>query len=328
MPFLSPRVSVIIPTYNRAPVLSRAIESALAQTVKDIEIIVVDDASTDDTSSIVHQHRDSRIRYIRLETNTGGPAEPTNHGIREAQASMVALLDSDDSARPLWLESLCDSLAPHPDIGLAWGQHAICDPNGKLLSIAFRDPFVRSEPQLLPRMLKWTPGSTGLMIRRSVFDEVGLFDPNSGILSDLELTIRFAVSARWGIRVVPKVLLDYSRYAGSGSNTVTSTYLRAVRYCLEKHKHTIAAYPHIEAEWHYRISRVCSSLSMSSESDDAVSLAISLNPHELKYYCYRFAQRLGLLGPWRAIGAVRSWLDSEKRKLYYKVRGDRAASLP
>ena len=83
-----PTVSVIIPTYNRAHFVGRAIKSVLNQTYQDFEIIVVDDGSTDNTEEVVWGLKDERIRYIRHETNRGGAAA-RNSGIEAAQAEYI-----------------------------------------------------------------------------------------------------------------------------------------------------------------------------------------------------------------------------------------------
>ena len=92
-------VSVIIPTYNRAKLLKRAIESVLNQTFQDFELIVVDDGSTDDTKEIVKSFNNQKIIYIYQE-NFGGAALPKNVGIKMAQGKYIAILDSDDEWLP------------------------------------------------------------------------------------------------------------------------------------------------------------------------------------------------------------------------------------
>ena len=91
-------ISVIIPTYNRADIISRAVNSARNQSYQNLEIIVVDDCSSDDTANIVQKIDDNRIMYHRHQTNLGG-SEARNTGIRKAQGKYVAFLDSDD----VWL---------------------------------------------------------------------------------------------------------------------------------------------------------------------------------------------------------------------------------
>lgn len=100
-------VSVIIPAYNRADLLPRAIDSVLAQTYQHFEIIIVDDASTDDTQAVVQAIGDRRIRYLRHERNQGG-ASARNTGIDAASGEFVAFLDSDDVWLPEKLERQLD----------------------------------------------------------------------------------------------------------------------------------------------------------------------------------------------------------------------------
>jgi O-antigen biosynthesis protein len=95
-----PLVSVIIPVYNRADLISRAIQSALSQSYKNLEVLVIDDCSQDSTSAVVTGFKDTRIRYIRHEQNQGEGAS-RNTGMREASGKYAAFLDSDDE----WLPS-------------------------------------------------------------------------------------------------------------------------------------------------------------------------------------------------------------------------------
>ena len=88
-------VSVIIPTYNRGPLIGRAIASVLNQTYKDIEVLVIDDASTDYTETVVDSIKDERLHYYKLEKN-GGACRARNVGISKAQGEYIAFLDSDD----------------------------------------------------------------------------------------------------------------------------------------------------------------------------------------------------------------------------------------
>ncbi|WP_135855417.1 glycosyltransferase [Halorussus salinus] len=104
-----PTVSVVIPTYNRAELLTRAIDSVLAQTYDDFELLVVDDGSTDDTEEVVTGYDDERVRYLAHDTNRGAnPAR--NTGIEAAEGEYVAFLDSDDEWRPRKLDAQLDRL--------------------------------------------------------------------------------------------------------------------------------------------------------------------------------------------------------------------------
>ncbi len=93
----NPLISVIIPTYNRANFLGEAIESVLSQTYKNLEVIIIDDGSTDDTRQLIEKYTDKRIIYLYQEH--GGTSAARNKGIQEAKGEYIAFLDSDD----IWL---------------------------------------------------------------------------------------------------------------------------------------------------------------------------------------------------------------------------------
>ncbi len=100
-----PKVSIIIPTYNRKGIIEKAIQSALNQTIKNIEILVCDDGSTDNTEKIVKEiiQKDNRVKWIK-GSHSGKPAIPRNKGIKNAKGEWIAFLDSDDEWLPNKLE--------------------------------------------------------------------------------------------------------------------------------------------------------------------------------------------------------------------------------
>jgi glycosyltransferase involved in cell wall biosynthesis len=108
-------VSVIIPTYNRARYISRAIESVLAQTYRDFDVIVVDDGSSDDTRHVLEAFGD-RIRYVFQEN--AGPGAARNCGIRLSTGAHLAFLDSDDVWMPTFLAQTVGTLDAHPEVGM------------------------------------------------------------------------------------------------------------------------------------------------------------------------------------------------------------------
>jgi len=92
----NPRVSVIIPTHNRAEHLHRAIDSVLAQVFRDFELIIADDGSTDNTPDIIKEYPDERINYIRFDKASGGSLFPRNFALKTARGRYIAMLDDDD----------------------------------------------------------------------------------------------------------------------------------------------------------------------------------------------------------------------------------------
>jgi|SRR5690242_18649085 GT2 family glycosyltransferase len=129
-------VSVIIPTYNRAPVLRRAIESALSQTYPAIEVVVADDGSSDDTADLVRS-LGPRVRYLRQEN--AGVSAARNFGMRNARGEFVAFLDSDDAWLPWKVKVQVAALAAHPDAGLVWTDMSAIDGSG----VVSEERFIR-----------------------------------------------------------------------------------------------------------------------------------------------------------------------------------------
>jgi glycosyltransferase involved in cell wall biosynthesis len=123
-------VSVVIPTYNRAHLIGRAIESVLDQTYQPVEVIVVDDGSSDNTREVVERY-DPRVRYIR-QANAGA-ATARNTGLRVARGEFLALLDSDDEWFPWKLEAQVRVLDRYPEIGMVWTDMTATDEAGVVL---------------------------------------------------------------------------------------------------------------------------------------------------------------------------------------------------
>jgi GT2 family glycosyltransferase len=128
-----PLVSVVIPTFNRAHLIGRTIESALCQTHRRLEVLVVDDGSTDGTAEVVSRDHgaDERVRYLRKQN--GGPASARNVGFDHARGAYVALLDSDDTWHPWKLELQVRCMEAHPLLGMTWTDMEMIDPGGKVV---------------------------------------------------------------------------------------------------------------------------------------------------------------------------------------------------
>ena len=113
------KVSIIIPTYNRADVLSLSVQSVLQQTYADFELLIVDDGSSDNTDIVVESWHDDRIRYLKLPENKG-VAAARNEGIRQAKYDYIAFQDSDDCWMPDKLEKQMDFFMQNPEADLLY----------------------------------------------------------------------------------------------------------------------------------------------------------------------------------------------------------------
>lgn len=187
------RVSVIIPTYNRFLQLCCAVESVLKQTYEDVEIIVVDDGSTDQTPSAFPQRFPS-VQYIRIE-HSGLPSVARNTGVRLAKGAYVAFLDSDDR----WVfEKLAQQVAvldTHPNIGLACSNAFVVQGNSERSDKRYLAPEIGSRKHVLRTLLhdNFVITSTAV-VRRAVLDRVGLFEetPALRVGEDYDLWLRIA----------------------------------------------------------------------------------------------------------------------------------------
>jgi glycosyltransferase involved in cell wall biosynthesis len=134
-------VSIIIPTYNRAHCLARAIDSALAQTHGELDVIVIDDGSTDGTRALVHDTygKDERVRYVHQENR--GVSAARNHGIRLVKGSYAALLDSDDVWKPYKLDLQLSCLRAFPDAGMVWSDMSAVSTGGEMVAERYLKRF-------------------------------------------------------------------------------------------------------------------------------------------------------------------------------------------
>ncbi len=186
-----PRVSVIIPTYNRAALIKKSIQSVLDQSFSDFELIVVDDASTDDTELIVSRVPDSRIRYIKLHENCGGSAA-RNAGIRNARAELLAFQDSDDEWMP---DKLLKQVATMDTAGRVVGVvYSGFWQNAGRRRWYFPDASIKNKDgQIFSQLLLGNFISTQTVVaRKEYLSQVGLFDESLPRLQDWDLFLRLA----------------------------------------------------------------------------------------------------------------------------------------
>lgn len=227
-----PLISVIIPTYNRAHLVGRAIQSVLNQTFQDFEIIVVDDGSTDNTEEVVRAFNDPRIHYIRHKGNYGASAA-RNTGIRVAKGEYVAFLDSDDEWSPTKLELQVRAFRALDDsYALVFGCIEHVDEEGVPIAIGKLPMSHSLFHQLLRRNVLGS--CSGAMIRKSVLSEVGGFDERLPARQDLDLWLR--ISATYNIYILPDILTIQYHHGTQISKDICKK-IHAHHLFLAKYKH-------------------------------------------------------------------------------------------
>lgn len=209
-----PLVSVIVAAYNVEEYVREALESVLAQDWDPLEVVVVDDGSTDATGEFVRSFGDA-VRYVRQENS--GPANARNAAIRESSGPLVANCDADDLLPPWRLRVQVEHLLEHPVLGCVFGRQEWLNPPPWL----GRDPVYGD--------LDGIPLSSA-MFRREVLDELGGYDSRFEPSEDMDLVIRMRER---GIRyaVLPDLVL-YRRYHASsltGARPPTAPLLQSLR---------------------------------------------------------------------------------------------------
>jgi len=299
-----PLVSVILPTRNRAgPLLRRSLGSVLAQTFQDFELIVVDDASTDDTPLLLASYADPRIRVVRREQSSG-VAAARNAGVREARGEFVAFQDDDDVWLVHKLERQVEALRAAPaDVGLCvggylrwwkFGTGAVYLGGAKLFELL---DFKQGQTLDIEYGLVATPA---WLVRRALLIEVGAFDERLRLWEDFECALR--LRDRCKFIHVDEPLYVHDQVLGSGLTTNVRLYTESMQVLVEKHWQRWAGDPLALARQYYTVGRLQLQYGDLAEGRRWMRKALALRPLSLT-----------ILG-----NLIGSWLGQE---LYRRVSG-------
>ncbi|MEM3486632.1 MAG: glycosyltransferase [Candidatus Methanomethyliaceae archaeon] len=248
-----PLVSVVIPTRNRSHLLREALQSVFKQTFQDIEIIVVDDASTDDTQSVVQElSNDERVRYIKHCARRGG-AIARNTGIHLSRGRYIALLDDDD----IWLIS--DKLEKQiavfekgpPEIGVVYGgYHELDIKSGRIIRTMV--PKKRGD---IHRDIMWKNwiGTSTVLIRKECFECCGLFDEKLPSAQDRDLWIR--ISRRFYFDYIEDICAIYRLHPVRISTNIHARIIGR-EYMLNKHYDELRYMPKVLARWYIALGHM------------------------------------------------------------------------
>ncbi|MBF0503854.1 MAG: glycosyltransferase [Candidatus Omnitrophica bacterium] len=184
---MTPKVSVIIPTYNRGQYITQAIESVLSQTFLDYEIIVIDDGSTDNTQEILKKYK-NEIKSIRHENQ--GISKTRNSAINQSCGEYLAFLDSDDYWTSEKLAQQVKVLDSHPNVGIVYARMPIINEKGEKIGMKPAGVSGKNFKELLE---VWGDLPTSsIMVRRDCFTKAGLFDVSLDTMEDIDMWIRIA----------------------------------------------------------------------------------------------------------------------------------------
>jgi len=184
-------ISVVIPAYNAELTIYETICSVQQQTLKDLEIIVINDGSTDGTLTVLNQIQEPRLKIFTYEN--GGLPIARNRGISQASGDFIAFLDADDLWTPDKLELQMKSLADHPEAAVAYSWTVFMDEQGQSFHQGQR--FSYFEGNVLKNLLAWNFIESGSnpLIRREAIETVGEFDPSQPPAADWDYWLRLAI---------------------------------------------------------------------------------------------------------------------------------------
>jgi glycosyltransferase involved in cell wall biosynthesis len=193
-----PLSSVVICTFNRSAILGAAIRSVLAQTRRDLEVVVVDDGSTDETPAVVASIGDARVRYVHREN--GGLSAARNTGVRHAAGRFVTFLDDDDALEPNWLDAVAAAVGSRERAVVTWGA-TVTDTTGRVLR-------TRMPRELGPAFCGYRAlfQAGTFALDRDLYHEVGGFDEALRTNHQTEFALRLLPRCR--ASVIPVIVID------------------------------------------------------------------------------------------------------------------------
>jgi glycosyltransferase involved in cell wall biosynthesis/septal ring factor EnvC (AmiA/AmiB activator) len=225
-----PRVSIIMASYNHENYVGEAIQSVLAQTYEDWELIVTDDGSSDRTVDVIKKYQDPRIKLFCWSKNQGACAA-ANHSLKEAQGDLIAILNSDDTFLPNKLEKQVGFLDKNPEVGAVFSYAKIIDEKGNEItsdSQSYPGVFVQPNRNRFEWLRYFFLNDNCLchpsvLIRQACYDEIGLYDERYAQLPDLDLWIRLCI--KYEIHIIPENLVNFriNQNQASANNSANSS---------------------------------------------------------------------------------------------------------
>ena len=280
-----PLFTIIIPTYNRASAVTRAIDSVLQQTFSDFELIIIDDGSTDDTKEKITAIADPRLRYIYQKNQERSAAR--NHGIRLAKGEYITFLDSDDEALPNWLATFA-KIVKTPKIGVACvGYTEIRQKNGQMQN---KDYFPENLGPIFENQvcLFWPAGT--FAIHRRWFDIVGDYIVGMSFAENTELAIRLVSACLkddWQVVSVNEPMITYYKedHSGASSPKQSKVVFKSIMYILNHHPHQLKKSPRVHGYYWAMAGVNAARLGQYATAKTCFLSAIKSDSRNVKHYC-------------------------------------------
>ena len=278
-----PKVSVIIPTHNRAEFLRSAITSVLNQTFQNFEIVIIDDASKDHTQEVIAHFNDTRIKAIYNQVSKGD-AGARNVGIMNSNCGYIAFLDDDDEWLPEKLKiQTCFLDDSPPEVGgICTARFTINEVSGRTLYISSPGSNDLSKGNFIT--------TSSVLLRRECFEQCGLFDENMPTSSDCDMWIR--ISKNYSFKVIKTPLVKHYIHEDS----LTFNYEKMIKgreILFEKYDRFFKNNPKAYSKEYLHLGVLYCCIGEAQKGRKAFKKAIKMNPFEIRSY---FNFSLSLLG--------------------------------
>ena len=283
----NPKVSVIIPTFNRAQYIAETIKSVLNQTDNDFEIIVVDDGSNDNTREVLKAFI-NKIKYIYKEN--AGAASARNVGIKNAQGKYIVFLDSDDLFLPKKLEIQVPILDKYPEIDFVYSDVFYFKEKNKR-PILMRSIRPASDGRILKKLFMNTSiTSSSVIFRKVCFEKAGLFDESLRLNEDTDMLFRIAIHYKAYFSEYPSVMYRVHSHSKSKNQEGLMESL------LTSSERLLRAYPELKnqlgrnvdkrlATLKYSLALACITNNKFSRAKEQFSSSYALCPRPKVYFC-------------------------------------------
>ncbi len=287
-----PKVSVIIPTYNRQDVVAQTVQSVLNQTERDLEVIVVDDGSKDNTREVIQHLTDSRVSYF-YKTNSG-PASARNFGLSKAQGEYIAFLDSDDLWPENYLEVILTNLVNCPGFSAAYTPITVFYPDGRKIS-SYKKSDGKSGslgPDLFKHSFIWIFAA---VFCRSIWNDFYFDEQLKKTCEDSDVLLRLSMQTRF--LFVPQVQALHRISTDSISSLTETNCMRLL--VLERFYFQLRGDKIIPAKTaRRRLSHATRKIAEFSRKKSSKTAALKLYGHAVRYWPYDIRLYWGLLKAW------------------------------